>query len=322
MNSLSRTAKATVMLAGAVLLAGVFQVSALTISPAKYDLTADKGTTVEGDFVLINEQNDTTTFYTSVQNFEAQGETGTPNFTDAKTGLASWVSLEPQVTLKKGEKRQVHFKVIVPPNADPGGYFAAIFMSTVPPETDGGSGVSVGAKVGMLLLFRVNGEIKEGGGVLAFGLKNGWWNTSKPINFVYRFNNAGNDRVNPTGEIVVRNIFGLRSAVLNANPTSGNILPTNTRSFEIAWGSESIDEQASFSDHVAYEWRNFALGLYFARMDLSFGTSGTSSNRTAFIVFPWHLMIVLVIIAAILFFVGRKLLIRYNRWIIKQARGN
>ena len=308
MNSLFRTAKATLTMAAAVLLGGVLHVSALTISPARFDLTADKGTTVEGDFVLINEQNDTTTFYTSVQNFEAQGESGVPNFTDSKTGLASWVQVDPQVTLKKGEKRQVHFSVSVPAGADPGGYFAAIFMSTVPPEANGGSGVSVGAKVGMLLLLRVNGEIKEGGGVLSFGLKDSWWNTAKPVTFMYRFNNAGSDRVNPTGEIVVRNIFGLRSVVLSANPTSGNVLPSSTRRFEIVWGDEAIDDQATFGDHVAYEWRNFALGLYFVRMNLSYGTTGTSSNSTTFFVFPWHLVIIILILGIILFLSVRCLL--------------
>lgn len=302
-------------------ISGLTYASALTISPARIELNTDPGSSVSDSFLLINEQEGEQTFYTSVENFEAQGESGTPNFTQTKEGLATWVQVANQITLKKGERAKVPFTVSVPQGADVGGHFAAIFLSTVPPSTKAGE-VAVGAKVGMLVLLRVNGELKEGGGLLSFNLKNNdWVVTQKPINFEYRFNNSGNDRVNPTGDIIIRNMFGMRSATVNANPSVGNILPGSTRRFDVAWGEEkSIDSSATFSDHVSYEWRNFALGMYSARMSLSYGIAGMTTSRVFFFVLPWHLLLVLVAITAILFFILKNLVKRYNRWIIAQAK--
>lgn len=294
---------------------------ALTISPARYDISADKGTTVVGEFTVTNEQGEDATFYSSVQNFEAQGESGTPNFTESKTGLAKWTTLNESVKLKKGEKKVINFSITVPNDADAGGHFAAIFLSTVPPVADGETGVSVGAKIGMLLLLRINGDIKEGGGILSFDTKDSsWFETELPVTFTYRFNNSGNDRVNPTGDIVVRNMLGLTATKLNANPTTGNILPGSTRKFDVAWGEETIDPSASFFEHVAHQMKNFAFGFYSAKMTLAYGTSGSSISKAHFFILPWQLMLTCTIIGVFLLLGFRIFIKRYNRWIIAQAK--
>ncbi len=304
----------------ASLFGAVMVAQALTISPARMEVSADPGVTLEQEFLLINEQATTETFYTSVQNFDAQGETGTPNFSDAKEGLASWIKVADKITLKPGERVKVPFTLQVPTNADAGGHFSAIFLTTTPPATTEGGQVAIGAKVGMLVLLTVSGDIKEGGGVKAFGLKDGVrFVTSLPVNFVYRFANDGNDRVKPEGNIVLRNSLYFKTEELNANPQLGNILPNSTRRFEVTWGGEKIDKAAPFMDHVKYQWRNFALGAYFASLDLAFGTK-TSSSSTVFFVLPWQLMTVMLIIAIIVIIVLRFALKRYNQWIIKQAK--
>ncbi|TXI10812.1 MAG: hypothetical protein E6Q68_07430 [Polynucleobacter sp.] len=295
--------------------------SALTISPARLEVAADPGETVTKNFLLINEQDADQVYYTSVENFEAQGETGTPNFIPSKEGLASWVTVQDKVTIKRGERVEIPFTVSVPQGADAGGHFAAIFLSTVPPSTAGGD-VAVGAKVGMLILLKVNGELKEGGGVLSFGLKDDVsFVTKLPVQFVYRFNNSGNDRSNPKGEIVIRNTLGIKTDVIDANPQSGNILPGSTRRFEVRWGEEEpLPSSALFFDHVGYEARNFALGLYSAKIDVKFGTTGQSVSKAYFFVFPWHLMLVVIVGLALLLAIFRTLIKRYNRWIIQQAQ--
>jgi hypothetical protein len=303
------------------LFSGVSFASALTISPARIELSGDPGASVSNDLTLINEQENEQTFYTSVENFEAQGESGAPSFSASKEGLASWVTVTDKVTLKKGERIKIPFTVHVPKDADAGGHFAAIFFSTVPPTTSGAT-LAVGAKVGMLMLLRVSGDIKEGGGLLSFALKEGGhFSTTLPVNFVYRFNNSGNDRVNPTGTVTIRNTFGLEAASLNANPTVGNILPASTRRFDLTWGDEApLPDSASFLNHVSYEARNFAFGFYFANLHLTFNSSGTADSSLILFVFPWHLLSVIAIILLILFIILRSLVRRYNRYIIRQAR--
>lgn len=318
-NLTSKTSR-TACLVSLALSQAIFA-SALTLSPARLEIAADPGETVTKSFVLVNEQDADLVYYTSAENFEAQGESGTPNFTPSKEGLASWVSVVDKVVLKRGQKIEVPFSVKVPKDADAGGHFAAIFLSTVPPAA-GGNDVAVGAKVGMLVLLRVNGELKEGGGVLSFGLKgDSKFVTKLPVQFMYRFNNSGNDRVNPVGDIEIRNTVGVKIDTINANPTVGNILPASTRRFEVRWGEEqALSESAPFFDHVGYEARNFAFGVYSATMNLTFGTTGQSSSKVYFFVFPWHLMLVVILSLVILLFILRGLIKRYNRWIIKQAQ--
>ena len=235
---------------------------ALTVSPARLEVNVDPGTQSQNEFTLINEQDSDLTFYTSVENFEAQGESGTPNFTTTKEGLATWVTIEPSVVIKRGEKIKIPFTIDVPKGADAGGHFAAIFLSTQPPATKGGE-VAVGAKVGMLMLVRVSGAIKEDGGVRSFTLKNGGhFVTTLPVDFVYRFNNDGNDRAMPAGNVTIKNNFGMTTKVLNANKNEGNVLPKSVRRFEVKWGEDDeLPASASFFSFVKYEMNNFALGL-------------------------------------------------------------
>ncbi|MCF7843393.1 DUF916 domain-containing protein [Candidatus Gracilibacteria bacterium] len=298
----------------------LFVANALTISPARLELSADPGATATNEFTIINEQSSEQTYYTSVENFEAQGESGTPNFSNTKEGFASWVQVAEKVTVKSGEKIKIPFTVTIPQDADAGGHFAAIFLSTIPPATKGGE-VSVGAKVGMLMLLKVSGDIKEEGGVLSFFLKdNGRFVTKLPIDFVYRFNNDGNDRVKPSGTTTIKNMFWITTKEINANKTEGNVLPNSIRRFELTWGDEEpLPASASYFSHVKYEMRNFAMGLYFANLDLNFGTK-SSSNTIWFVVLPWHLLIILIAIAGIIFIGLRSAFKRYNKFIIAQAR--
>jgi hypothetical protein len=296
-------------------------VSALTISPARMDLSGDPGKVVSGEFILTNEQPETQTFYTSAQNFEAQGETGTPNFVDSTDGLATWISLIDQVTLKPNQQTKVHFTVTIPKDADAGGHFAAIFLTTNPPHATGGQ-VAVGAKIGMLVLLHVSGDIKESGGIVGFETKSkAFISTMLPVTFVYRFANSGNDRVNPAGEITVRDIVGLTAMKLNANPGVGNVLPGSTRRFEVAWGpSTPLSLNAGFFETAWYEAKNFAFGFYRANLQLGYGVSSSDQSSVSLFIFPWQLIIVVVVLLYIIWFLFRRGIKRYNRWIISQAQ--
>jgi hypothetical protein len=295
----------------------VSSAQALTIAPARIEITGDPGRTSTGEIVVTNEEDTGRTFYTSVQNFEARGETGTPNFTDGSVGLASWVTVTDQVVLAPGEKVTVPFSVTIPEGAEPGGHFAAIFLSTVPPSD--GAQVAIGAKIGVLILLRVSGEVTEEGGISDFGpLKR--FVFSLPVQFSYRFTNTGGDRVNPRGEVTIRNMIGLKTDTFAANPTEGNVLPGSTRKYETSWGDPNEAHGEGFFGALAYEWKHFALGPYFAKLDLAYGVNGEAKESTWFIVLPWHLLTVLLLILVVAFPVFRILVRRYNRWVISKAQ--
>src|SRR3989344_6620804 len=165
-------------------------VEALTVSPVRMEITADPGQTVTGKLLLLNEQDGTKTFYSSFENFEPSGDSGAPRFIGAEDGLATWMQIESKVTLESGKSIDIPYSITVPKNAEPGGYFAAIFFGSQAPGVQGGGEVSIGAKIGVLVLLRVSGEVAEGGGLLEFIAKDSQrFFSTLPVAFVYRINN-------------------------------------------------------------------------------------------------------------------------------------
>jgi len=309
------------------------QVLALTVSPVKFEISGSPGQRLLGELELFNEQEETRTFYSSFENFEARGETGAPYFLPGKEGLATWIEAPAQVTLEPGERKTVPFSIQVPQNADPGGHFAAIFWGTTPPQAKEGGQVTVGAKTGILVLLTVSGEIKGGGGLLEFSTKNKQkiFN-SLPITFIYRFQNNSADRIKPEGEIEIKNIFSRTLATLPANKTEGNVLPGSIRKFEVSWitqkdvvkGETEIPKEAKtgFFGAVKKQWKDFHFGRYSALLNLKYGTKNEEAKANyGFYIIPWQLLSVIIVILVVIGFLGFKGIKKYNQWIIAKAKG-
>lgn len=308
-----------------LLLVSAHQAQALTISPARIEIQGDPGTTITKEITLSNDSKTAEqTFYVTYSNFEAQGETGSPLFVEPKGDLGTWMTSDKTVTLLPNESKKVAFTITIPMDAYSGGHFAAIFFGTSPAE---GGQVSVGAKTGTLILLTVTGTVKEAGGLASFTTANNQkiFN-ALPVSFEYRWKNDGNDRVKPTGNVTIRNMFYVPVATIDANSVSGNILPHSTRRFDqIVWsnGTPANNETVSnsFFAQAAYQWKNFAMGPYFAKLSLIYGTDKLESHKTViFFVLPWQLSIIILIILLVIFFGGRHLLKSYKKSVLEQAR--
>lgn len=290
--------------------------SALTISPTKIEVAVDPGQTAIGEIEVFNEQQEVKTFYTTFENFEPRGETGAPYFVGGGAGLASWIESTRSFDIQPGEKVVIPYSITVPADSTAGGYFAGIFFGTQPPATDGESEVSIGGKVGTLVLLRVNGEITEEGGLLDFKAGEKFLFTSLPVTLSYRFNNNGGDRVVPKGQIVVKNSFLQETATLAVNSSDGSVLPGSIRKFETVWGDGSLTADASFFTTVKYQLTHFHFGLYQAVLDVSWGESNQQGTSKAwFLIVPWQLLLV----AGVLLVVLSLGLRFYNRLIISRA---
>jgi hypothetical protein len=290
---------------------------ALTISPIRLELSADPGQTVNSSFKLFNEQTTKQTYYITFARFETKDETGEPQFVPGKEGLPTWVDAPSSVVAPPQEYYEVPFSITVPRDIDPGGYFAAIFASTNPPQEGGTTDIALQAQVGTLILFRVNGQFSEGETVLEFNIKNkDHWHVSLPIEFYYRFQNSGADRAKPLGDITVRNMFGRISKIVNANPSAGNTLPQSIRRYETAWitsGGEREEkaigpvayqpENQSWMQTLKWQWEHFALGRYTANLEVTVNNDSSRSytGKTSFWVIPWQLLLT-VIGGAVVFF--------------------
>ena len=312
-------------------------VFALTISPVRMEISGDPGQTLGGTIELFNEQDETKTFYSSAANFEARGDSGAPYFlSDTNKGLASWITVQESVTLKANERTNIPFTIKIPAGVEAGGYFAAILWGTSPAGQQGGQ-VSVSGKLGVLILLSVKGEIKEGGGLLDLKIEEGGrFVNALPIKFVYRFSNDGSERVKPSGELRIKNLFGFTTAILNANLSSGNVLPGSIRKFSVVWAEKdqeksavvslpTTEESPGFFAAVKNQWQNFALGPYKAELNLSYGklSEAEATNKAEssyrFFVIPWQLLSIIIFILTLLGLGGWFGLKKYNRWIISKA---
>ncbi len=307
---------------------------ALTISPAKIEIVGDPGSVLSGEIEIFNEQDESKIFYTSYENFEPRGDSGAPYFVGAPDGLATWIQTQPEVTIAPGERLVVPYTITVPADARAGGYFAAIFFGNQPPSSATGGEVTIGGKIGALVLLRVSGDIEEKGGLLGFMAKDGKrFFSATPVDFEYSLNNLGGDRIVPQGELKIKNSFWLTSATLIANKHEGSVLPNSSRKFEVTWTDEDEDtakkkktaevatENPHFFQMAGRQLKDFHFGVYTAKLDVAWGeTNQTDKDSYVFFIIPWQLLTMVLVILFILGFAMRKFIRRYNRWIIAQAR--
>jgi len=295
---------------GAILqLAFAGTAAALTMSPIRFELAADPGGEVHGTIKLHNDDHTAHTYFITKSKFESSGESGDPVLIPgASDGLPSWITIADRVDVGPLAYQELPFTIKVPAGAEPGGYFAALLASTVPPQAGQQPTVVLKSDVGTLLLLTVNGQFPQKESILEFNTKGKLHVYNHlPVEFYFRFQNSGADRAKPLGDITVRNIFGLVSKVITANRGAGNVLPGTIRRFDSAWVTsgggqvESFDgtvEQPKlngFWQAVRYQWTHFALGRYSANLKLTVNndSSRSYSASTSFWVLPWQLILVI-----------------------------
>lgn len=292
---------------------------ALEIAPPVVTLTADPGETIttnislrdisSGDLIVTGEIND----------FVASGEDGTPKIildtSDEKSpySIKDWISPLPELTLKSKQIVSLPVTIIVPENAAPGGYYGVVRFTGTPPELKG-TGVSLTASLGALILLRVNGEAKENLAIEEFsvnknGSKSGNFFETTPLQFVERFKNSGNIHEQPVGQVKITDMFGKNVATLNVNLQSNNVLPSSVRKFDQTIDSSVIGNKILF-------------GRYTAELKVTYGSSKQVLTQSiTFWVIPYTL-IGFIIIVAIGGFIGLRFMIkRYNQHIRNQALG-
>lgn len=290
---------------------------ALEIAPPVLNLKADPGETIKTVISLRDVSTSALVVRNQINDFIAAGEDGTPKLLldDSKEqspySLKEWVQPLPELTLKPKEVNKLPVTIHVPKNAAPGGYYAVIRFTASPPGLDG-TGVSLSASLGTLILLRVNGDAKEDMQVEQFAAsKNGevnWLFESQPITFLTRVKNNGSLHEQPTGQITIKDMFGNTVANVNVNLNRNNVLPASIRKFEQPLDSSVIGDRALF-------------GPYTADLKLSYGSEGqTITSSTSFWVIPYRMILFAVLLIVIAIVVIRIALRRYNERIVEKAR--
>jgi hypothetical protein len=289
---------------------------ALEIAPPIITLSVDPGQVVKTQINLRDVASGDLIVTSQVNDFEANGNDGTPKILldedqDSPFSLKDWISPIPQLRLKSREIRNLPITIRVPKNASPGGHYGIIRFSATPPELEG-TGVSLSASLGALVLMNVSGNIKSQLAIEQFSVtkddKSGSLFESTPVTFVEHLKNTGNSLEQPAGQIIITNMFGKKVAAVNVNLPPRYILPDSTRKFSQPLDSAVIGKKKLF-------------GRYTAKLTLTYGADKQSVTKTiSFWVIPYRLIIAIIIALVGGFFLLRHLIRRYNRTIISRSR--
>ncbi len=294
---------------------------ALEIAPPVINLTANPGQTIKTQISLRDVSKGKLLVKGQVNDFVAAGEDGTPKILldeaqdePSPYSLKTWIAPLPELVLEPQQIRNLPVTITVPANAAPGGYYGVVRFTATPPGLDG-TGVSLSASLGSLILVRVNGAAKEAMTIEQFlikqdGKKDSPSKTlfeSTPITFVQRLKNTGNLHQQPTGQVTVTDMFGKKVAAVNINLPPRNILPDSIRRFEQPLNSSVIGSKKLF-------------GRYTADLKVTYGTDKQVLTKSlTFWIIPYKLIAVVIVVLIIGFFILRVLIKRYNQNIINKA---
>jgi len=213
----------------------------VTITPPHIKLTLNPGEIAEGKLSIINNSSSELSFKVSTFDFIVTDNKGTPQIlppgtiTNNRYSASNWIAAAPDTfTVKPHERFNFNYYAKVPKNAAPGGHYAAIVYQPVNDSNVVGSGASIQTQMATLVYFSVPGDIKESAIVKLF--KTLSFQEYGPISIETEIKNQGDLHINPTGRILVSDLFG--RTIENQDLEERNIFPEASLLYNSSFGQK------------------------------------------------------------------------------------
>ncbi|MPT14539.1 MAG: hypothetical protein E2601_06495 [Microbacterium sp.] len=265
----------------------------ITLSPTREKLALDPGEVYEGTFEIFNSGSSGLDYTAYVSPYQISDiDYQNPDFdTEApRTQLSRWVTvLQSEGTLAVDEIVEVPYRIEVPNDVPAGGQYAAIFVETALPDSDGSSVVAK-SRAGILLYVTVNGDTREEGLITESAIK--WWQPEAPLMGSTIVQNSGNTDFFVSTTFHVANVFGAEAFDVSRQSP---VLPDTSR-------------------RITMEWPDSVPGIYQVTTTTSFlGTETTQTQWVVVLPVPLviGIMIGLLLVSAVLFLLSRS---RRNRF--------
>lgn len=255
------------MLVGGTLCLGVTwfvpAANALSVSPSVIEERLQPGESKILSLTVVNDEKEPVQLYVTLQKFLPLGTGGQQQFLPPSDvdGLPSWTFISvPDTPLKPGEKRNIPVQLRVPLETSQGGVYEAIFLSTQRPAGVDEPNIGLRSRIGVLVLLQVGNPAKA-----VLRLTDWRWDEVMRMSSLrgrayVTLLNAGINHVRPTGELVVRNMWGRVVTRVSLNPDAVRVLPASERTFEVKIGS--VLQTDGWWDAVLDELTFFGLGSY------------------------------------------------------------
>lgn len=215
----------------------------LKVSPVRSDITVKAGTNKKVRTIVTNLTNSPITVRPILNDFIAGDERGTPALILDANKFAPTHSLKrfmrpvADVTIPANKSVPVDVLIVVPQDAQAGGYFGALrFAPTTP---DDGAQVNLSPSVASLILMTVPGPMVEKLNITDFdiqqdGKTGATFENSDNLQVSFRFASESNVQTGPSGKISVKSGDKVvYEADFNAQDPRDMILPDSARRWEI-----------------------------------------------------------------------------------------
>jgi hypothetical protein len=277
--------------------------SGLSISPTISQYTIAPGGSAAVKITLKNITVDNVTAQGFVNDFTADGTTGNPkiltnNTTPTPNSIRNFVFGLDNLTLQRGEQKNLTIGLQVPKDATPGAYYGIIRFKAVPvgQNAPAPGQVALTASVGTIVLITVPGNIREQVQVKGLHVYRGGQDGSvffgSPTSIGVEVANFGNGFIAPFGNVEVRNMFKktVVSYQLNNPKQPGNILPASSRVF--TQNIKGINQ----------------IGRYTVIASVSYGKGSQvlSVQKTIWLIPKWVAVLFVLIVAGLLYLAYRS----------------
>ena len=281
------------------------------VGPGKYQVEMKPGESKVVNIIVTNRLGKDKTFQIQIEDFKGTRDISRPVILlDGERGpysLKDYLKIASTTfSMGNAERVTVPVTIQIPTDAQPGGLYGSMVISTVTtgeeqvPEGDSSAGVSpVITRIGSLLFIRVAGDVKEDLKLKDFSLKDhATVLGSAPVDFQFLYENNGTVHENPSGYIHVKNIFGAEVANLEVEPWF--ILPDSLRIRELSWNAP------------------FLFGRYVATAEIKKGYGDlVDTSSIVFWVIPWKIIVIafigIVIIVSLLKWLSSKIHISFKK---------
>lgn len=228
-------------------ISGNLEVGDFVVGPGRTEIEVSPGETVIQEVSVTNRISADRTFRIEVEDITGSADgSSAVSLTGEERGpysIRDYLSFpEDEFELSLGDRARIPVTISVPPDAEPGGYYGSVLISTVQVNDAAPSAAPrqpIIARVGSLFFLTVRGETVIEGETLSLDLiEDKMWYESGPIEMGILYENTGSVHVNPYGELSVTNMLGEEVGFIELEPWF--VLPNALRVREVTWDREFL----------------------------------------------------------------------------------
>lgn len=315
----------------------------LTVSPTLMDLSVDPGAKITQTFRVRNNGSTPLTLHIQVDKLSPDSQNGQvlPLVAQKSDTFISWMQFD-QTNYKAnpGEWKDITFTINIPKDAA-FGYYYALRIGQDSKDVKTTANTKILGEVIVPVLVNVKNPGAKADAQLVSFTPSSFINEYLPVSFQTTIKNTGNVHLKPHGNIFINAVGDKNLGILDINQGLGNVLPGGSRTFSSSWddgflvqepiiedGVAKLDKNNKPATHIVINWNkltSFRIGKYTAHMLFVYDNGKRDVSveaTTTFWVFPWKVIIGLLVVIIGLIFIIRLWLKWYVKRQIKKYQKN